>query len=80
MFYPAEYSGMSGSFEAKIPTRDSGIQAVLTIMYTCAIIFYGFSWDGIPWIFASEVLLLLNRVRTWGIVSGNTLSIVIGVT
>ncbi|KAJ4301119.1 hypothetical protein N0V90_003209 [Kalmusia sp. IMI 367209] len=63
MFYLAGYSKMSGSFDGKTPPRDSGSQAALAMIYIYAI-FYGFSWNGIPWIFASEVLP--NRVRTLG--------------
>ncbi|KAF1974075.1 putative sugar transporter [Bimuria novae-zelandiae CBS 107.79] len=63
MFYLAGYSALSGSFEGKTPARDSGAQAALAMIYIYAI-FYGFSWNGIPWIFASE--LLPNRVRTLG--------------
>ncbi|KAJ4344890.1 uncharacterized protein N0V89_012635 [Didymosphaeria variabile] len=70
MFYLAGYSAMSGSFEGKTPARDSGSQAALAMIYIYAI-FYGFSWNGIPWIFASEVLP--NRVRTLGMVSPNLL-------
>ncbi|KAF2645786.1 general substrate transporter [Massarina eburnea CBS 473.64] len=63
MFYLAGYSKMSGSFDGKSPPQDSGSQAALAMVYIYAI-FYGFSWNGIPWIFASEVLP--NRVRTLG--------------
>ncbi|OAG00718.1 general substrate transporter [Paraphaeosphaeria sporulosa] len=52
-----------GSFEGKTPARDSWSQAALGMIYIYAI-FYGFSWNGIPWIFASEVLP--TRVRTLG--------------
>lgn len=65
MFYLAGYSALSGSFNGKTPARDSGSQAALAMIYIYAI-FYGFSWNGIPWIFASEVLP--NRVRTLGMV------------
>ncbi|KAF2729167.1 general substrate transporter [Polyplosphaeria fusca] len=63
MFYLAGYSSISGSFDGNTPPRDSGSQAALAMIYIYAI-FYGFSWNGIPWIFASEVLP--NRVRTLG--------------
>lgn len=68
MFYLAGYSALSGSFEGKTPTGDSGSKAALAMIYIYAI-FYGFSWNGIPWIFASEVLP--NRVRTLGMVMSN---------
>ncbi|KAH8894591.1 general substrate transporter [Thozetella sp. PMI_491] len=62
MFYLAGYSALSGSF-VQTPPSDSGSRAALAMIYIYAI-FYGFSWNGIPWIFASEVLP--NRVRTLG--------------
>lgn len=62
MFYLAAYSSLSGSFKAAAPS-DAGGRAALAMIYIYAI-FYGFSWNGIPWIFASEVLP--NRVRTLG--------------
>ncbi|CAI7678129.1 unnamed protein product [Penicillium pancosmium] len=62
MFYLAIYSQVSGSFD-RIPPSDSGSQAAVAMIYIYAI-FYGFSWNGIPWIFASEVLP--TRVRTIG--------------
>ena len=65
MFYLAGYSALSGSFEGKTPEKGPGSQAALAMIYIYAI-FYGFSWNGIPWIFASEVLP--NRVRTLGMV------------
>ncbi|KAJ5005122.1 Quinate permease [Colletotrichum sp. SAR 10_66] len=62
MFYLAGYSALSGSFEGRAPA-DAGARTALAMIYIYAI-FYGFSWNGIPWIFASEVLP--NRVRTLG--------------
>lgn len=62
MFYLAGYSSLSGSFEGT-PPADGGSRAALAMIYIYAI-FYGFSWNGIPWIFASEVLP--NQVRTLG--------------
>ncbi|KAJ0109470.1 uncharacterized protein J7T55_000395 [Diaporthe amygdali] len=62
MFYLAAYSSLSGSFKGT-PPPDSGSRTALAMIYIYAI-FYGFSWNGIPWIFASEVLP--NRVRTLG--------------
>ncbi|KAH9227625.1 hypothetical protein K456DRAFT_1848097, partial [Colletotrichum gloeosporioides 23] len=62
MFYLAGYSALSGSFEGTT-SADAGARTALAIIYIYAI-FYGFSWNGIPWIFASEVLP--NRVRTLG--------------
>lgn len=75
MFYLAGYSKMSGSFEGRTPPRDSGSQAALAMIYIYAIP-YGFSWNGIPWIFASEVLP--NRVRTLGMVSHGTQRLLMG--
>ncbi|KAM0326352.1 hypothetical protein ACHAQA_006954 [Verticillium albo-atrum] len=62
MFYLAAYSQISGSFE-KVPPQDSGSRAAVAMVYIYAL-FYGFSWNGIPWLFTSEVLP--NRVRTLG--------------
>ncbi|RAO73889.1 uncharacterized protein BHQ10_009901 [Talaromyces amestolkiae] len=62
MFYLGIYSELSGSFH-KIPPKDSGSNAAVAMIYIYAI-FYGFSWNGIPWIIASEILP--NRVRTLG--------------
>lgn len=62
MFYLAIYSQISDSFN-RIPPSDGGSRAAVAMVYIYAI-FYGFSWNGIPWIFASEVLP--TRVRTIG--------------
>jgi MFS family permease len=62
MFYLGIYSELSDSFH-KIPPKDSGSNAAVAMIYIYAI-FYGFSWNGIPWIIASEILP--NRVRTLG--------------
>ncbi|KAL5337258.1 hypothetical protein BJX70DRAFT_399903 [Aspergillus crustosus] len=65
MFYLGIYSQLSGSFEA-IPPSDAGARTAVAMIYIYAI-FYGFSWNGIPWIFASEVLP--TRVRTLGMMA-----------
>lgn len=62
MYYLAGYSSLSNSFHAT-PPSDSGSNAALAMIYLYAI-FYGFSWNGIPWIFASEALP--NNLRTLG--------------
>jgi MFS family permease len=62
MFYLAAYSQISGSFE-RTPPLDSGARAAVAMVYIYAL-FYGFSWNGIPWLFCSEVLP--TRVRTAG--------------
>lgn len=62
MFYLAGYSKVSGSFE-HTPPLDSGARAAVAMVYIYAL-FYGFSWNGIPWLFCSEVLP--TRVRTAG--------------
>lgn len=62
MFYLAIYTEVSGSF-VKAPPKDSGSNAAVAMIYIYAI-FYGFSWNGIPWIISSEILP--NRVRTLG--------------
>ncbi|OJZ86490.1 hypothetical protein ASPFODRAFT_134286, partial [Aspergillus luchuensis CBS 106.47] len=60
MFYLAIYSPLSQSFDQILPS-DSGSRTAVAIIY---IYVCGFSWNGIPWIFASEVLPI--RVRTIG--------------
>jgi sugar porter (SP) family MFS transporter len=62
MFYLAVYSKLSGSFDGPV-TKDAGSSLCLAMIYIYAI-FFGFSWNNIPWIFASEVLP--NRVRSLG--------------
>lgn len=62
MFYLAIYSQLSRSFD-QVPPSDAGSRTAVAMIYIYAI-FYGFSWNGIPWIFASEVLP--TRVRTIG--------------
>ncbi|KAF2010036.1 general substrate transporter [Aaosphaeria arxii CBS 175.79] len=62
MFYLAGYSQISGSFE-RTPPLDSGARAAVAMVYIYAL-FYGLSWNGIPWLFCSEVLP--TRVRTAG--------------
>lgn len=62
MFYLAIYSQVSKSFD-QVPPSDAGSRTAVAMIYIYAI-FYGFSWNGIPWIFASEVLP--TRVRTIG--------------
>ncbi|KAL1616740.1 hypothetical protein SLS56_011306 [Neofusicoccum ribis] len=61
MFYLAGYSKLSGSFTSSSVPRDSGANAALAMIYVYAV-FYGFSWNGVPWIWASEVMP--TRVRT----------------
>jgi MFS family permease len=62
MFYLAGYSKISGSFE-QTPTLDSGAKTAVAMVYIYAL-FYGLSWNGIPWLFCAEVLP--TRVRTAG--------------
>ncbi|KAI0484121.1 putative sugar transporter [Xylariaceae sp. FL0804] len=63
MFYLAGYSELSGSFGGPAPPRDAGSTLTLLMIYLYAV-FFGLSWNNIPWIFASEVLP--SRVRTLG--------------
>lgn len=60
MYYLAGYSALSNSF-AGSPPADAGSRTALAMIYLYAI-FYGFSWNGIPWIFVSEVNN--NKIRT----------------
>ncbi|CZR64390.1 related to monosaccharide transporter [Phialocephala subalpina] len=62
MFYMGAYAKISGSFD-RLPPADAGANAAVAMIYLYAI-FYGFSWNGIPWIFAAEVLP--TRVRGLG--------------
>lgn len=62
MFYLAIYTEVSGSFH-KVPPQGPGANAAVAMVYIYAI-FYGFSWNGIPWIVSSEILP--TRIRTLG--------------
>jgi MFS family permease len=62
MFYLAAYSKISGSF-VHSPPRDGGANAAVAMIYLYAL-FYGMSWNGVPWLFGSEVLP--TRVRAGG--------------
>ncbi|KAG5807279.1 hypothetical protein H9Q74_007970 [Fusarium xylarioides] len=62
MFYLAGYSKVSGSFD-HIPLMDAGARTAVAMVYIYAL-FYGMSWNGIPWLFTSEIIP--NRVRTLG--------------
>ena len=62
MFYLAAYSKISGSFN-RVPPMDDGARAAVAMVYIYAL-FYGMSWNGIPWLYTSEILP--NRVRTVG--------------
>lgn len=61
MFYLAGYSKLSGSFTSSSVPRDAGANAALAMIYVYAV-FYGFSWNGVPWLVASEIMP--TRVRT----------------
>lgn len=62
MFYMGAYAKISGSFD-RLPPADAGANTAVAMIYLYAV-FYGFSWNGIPWIFAAEVLP--TRVRGLG--------------
>ncbi|KAF5550682.1 mfs quinate transporter [Fusarium mexicanum] len=46
-----------------IPPMDAGAKTAVAMVYIYAL-FYGMSWNGIPWLFTSEIIP--NRVRTLG--------------
>ncbi|KAI9729558.1 MAG: hypothetical protein M1834_006754 [Cirrosporium novae-zelandiae] len=62
MFYLGIYAKLSNSFNA-VPKKDGGANTAVAMIYLYAI-FYGFSWNGVPWIFAAEVLP--TRARALG--------------
>jgi sugar porter (SP) family MFS transporter len=62
MLYLGIFSTVTNSFVVA-PPKGAGANAAVAMIYLYAI-FYGFSWNGIPWIFASEVLP--TRVRGLG--------------
>ncbi|KAI1011929.1 hypothetical protein LB503_004720 [Fusarium chuoi] len=62
MFYLAGYSKVSGSFD-HIPPMDAGAKTAVAMVYIYAL-FYSMSWNGIPWLFTSEIIP--NRFRTLG--------------
>ncbi|KAH7031468.1 general substrate transporter [Microdochium trichocladiopsis] len=62
MFYLGVYSKVSNSF-VSTPPRDAGANTAVAMVYIYAF-FYGCSWNGIPWLFTSEVLP--TRIRTLG--------------
>lgn len=66
MFYLAIYSKLSNSINST-PPRDAGANGAVAMVYIYAV-FYAFSWNGIPWIFTSEVLP--TRTRTMGMAIG----------
>lgn len=66
MFYIAIYINVSNSL-VKTPPKDAGANAAVAMIYIYAL-FYGFSWNGIPWLFTAEVLP--TRVRTLGMAVG----------
>lgn len=62
MFYLGVYANLSDSLHTQ-PPKDAGANAAVAMVYIYAV-FYGASWNGIPWLFTSEVLP--TRVRTLG--------------
>jgi MFS family permease len=67
MFYIGAYAKVSRSME-RVPPRDSGANAAVAMIYIYAV-FYAFSWNGVPWIFTSEVLP--TRTRAMGMAIAN---------
>ena len=66
MYYMGIYVAVSHSL-TRAPPKDAGANAALAMVYIYAI-FYGFSWNGIPWLYTSEILP--TRVRTLGMATG----------
>lgn len=66
MFYLGAYSKISGSFDITADTaRDPDAAGyVAIVMIFVFSIFFAISWNGVPWIFASEVFP--TRIRTLG--------------
>jgi MFS family permease len=69
MFYIAIYAKLSNSIE-HAPPRNAGANGAVAMIYIYAV-FYAFSWNGIPWIFTSEVLP--TRTRTMGMAVGTAI-------
>ncbi|GAW16293.1 hypothetical protein ANO14919_057160 [Xylariales sp. No.14919] len=63
MLYLGVYTKVSGSFTA-VPPQDDGARAAIAMIYIYAF-FYGLSWNGVPWLFTSEIMP--TRVRTLGV-------------
>jgi len=66
MFYLGIYCKLSNSLN-QLPPQDAGANAAVAMIHIYAI-FYGFSWNGIPWLYTSEILP--TRVRTLGMAIG----------
>ena len=66
MYYLGIYSNLSNSFNVA-PPADAGARLAVGMVYVYAI-FYGASWNGIPWLYTSEILP--TRVRTLGMAFG----------
>jgi hypothetical protein len=66
MFYLGIYCNLSNSLNAT-PPANAGARLAVGMVYVYAI-FYGTSWNGIPWLYTSEILP--TRVRTLGMAFG----------
>lgn len=62
MFYLGAYSNISVSSN-NVPPMDAGARIAVAMVYIYAL-FYRASWNGIPWLYTSEILP--NRVHTVG--------------
>lgn len=62
MLYLAIYTQISGSFDKDIP-KDGAAYIAIVMVYIFAF-FYTFSWNGVPFIYCSEILP--NQLRTMG--------------
>lgn len=63
MYYLGAYSKITDSFSSSATSPDAGGYVAIVLVYVF-VVFFALSWNGIPWIFASEVFP--NRIRSLG--------------
>jgi len=66
MYYLGIYCAVTNSLH-QTPPKNAAANAAVAMVYIYAF-FYGFSWNGIPWLYTSEILP--TRVRTIGMAFG----------